>query len=312
MAFSATASTATGGAWLSVSPSAGTTPGGATMSVNPAGLPAGTYQGTVTITVAGATNSPVAMPVTLIVTPAAFTAPTVTAVQHGASYISTSLAPGLNILILGANMGPATLVTYQVGSNGALLTTLTGTQVTFDGIPAPIVLTSNTMVSVMVPYELAGRASTTMVVSYNGAASTPLPIRVVDTAPGIYTQDASGQGAILNENGTLNSPLNPEVAGHYIQIYGTGEGQTSPQGVDGLITTDQLPLPAPNLPVTVAIGGQEVPASDIAYAGEAPGGISGVIQISAKIPEGVVSGSVPVVFRVGGVPSQANVTVSVR
>jgi uncharacterized protein (TIGR03437 family) len=186
--------------------------------------------------------------------------------------------------------------------------------VTFDGIPAPVIYTSSVVASVMVPYEIAGRVSTVMVVSYNGAASTPLQLRVVDTAPGIYTltQNGSGQGAILDENGTVNSPANPEVSGHFIQIYGTGEGQTSPPGVDGRISASQLPLPQPNLPVTVAIGGIEVPASDISYAGEAPSNVSGVIQVNARIPQGVGSGAVSVVIRVGGVPSQANVTVSVR
>jgi uncharacterized protein (TIGR03437 family) len=136
----------------------------------------------------------------------------------------------------------------------------------------------------------------------------------VDSAPGIYTltQTGSGQGAILNQNGTVNSASNPEVVGNYIQIFGTGEGQTSPQGVDGLILPSRLPLPVPNLLVEVSIGGIPIAASDINYAGEAPGEISGVIQVNAKIPAGVGTGPVPVVIKVGGVASQANVTVSVR
>jgi uncharacterized protein (TIGR03437 family) len=316
VAFTATASAATGGNWLSVSPGSGTTGLGppTTVSVNPAGLQAGAYQGTVTITVTGASNSPVTLPITLTVTPAAVTGPTVAAIQNAASSAPTSLAPGLNILIYGTNMGPATLVPYQVGANGALLTTLVGTQVTFDGILAPIIYTRDTLVSVMVPYEIAGRISSAMVVSYNGVPSTPLQLRVADVAPGIYSSNStgSGQGAILNENFSINSPANPEATGHYIQIYGTGEGQTTPQGVDGLISSIQIPLPKPNLAVTVNIGGVEVPASDIAYAGEAPLNVSGVIQVNAKIPAGVGLGAVPVVIRLGGVPSQANLTVSVR
>jgi uncharacterized protein (TIGR03437 family) len=313
VAFNASATVSSGTNWLSVSPTAGTTPANVTVSINPAGLPAGSYQGTVTITVAGATNSPITLPIGLTVAPAPITGPTVAAIQNAASSAPTSLAPGLNILIYGANMGPATLVPYQVGPNGALLTSLVGTQVAFDGIPAPIIFTRDTLVSVMVPYEIAGRMSSAMVVSYNGAPSTPLQLRVVDTAPGIYSANSSGsgQGAILNENFSVNSPANPESAGHYIQIYGTGEGQTSPQGVNGLITSLQR-LPTPNLPVTVTIGGLDVPASDIAYAGEAPLNVSGVIQVNAKIPNGVGPGAVTVVIKVGGVPSQANLTVSVR
>jgi uncharacterized protein (TIGR03437 family) len=135
---------------------------------------------------------------------------------------------------------------------------------------------------------------------------------VVDSAPGIYTvtQTGTGQGAILNQNGSLNSTANPEAVGNYIQIFGTGEGQTSPQGVDGALLPGRLPLPAPILPVSVTIGG--IPAADVNYAGEAPGLVSGVIQVNAKIPPGVPTGPVQVVITVGGVSSQANVTVSVR
>src|SRR4029077_20578308 len=121
-------------------------------------------------------------------------------------------------------------------------------QVTFDNIPAAIVYTRNTLVSVMDPYALTGRISAAMVVTYNGASSTPVQLRVADSAPGIYTltQTGTGQGAILNQNGSVNSSANPEVIGKHIQIYDTGEGQTSPQGVNGLLLPSQLPLPVPN------------------------------------------------------------------
>ncbi len=65
----ATASTATGGNWLSVSPATGSTPLTLAVTANPAGLANGTYKGTVTLTGAGAGNSPLAVPVTLTVGP---------------------------------------------------------------------------------------------------------------------------------------------------------------------------------------------------------------------------------------------------
>jgi Subtilase family/Viral BACON domain len=54
--------------WLSVSPASGTAPSTTTVSVNTSGLAAGTYNGAITITAAGATNSPLSVPVTLTVT----------------------------------------------------------------------------------------------------------------------------------------------------------------------------------------------------------------------------------------------------
>jgi uncharacterized protein (TIGR03437 family) len=312
--FTASASTSTGGQWLTVSPANGTTPGSVTVTINPAGLAAGAYQGSVSIAIPLATNSPVTLPITLTVTPAPVIKPAVVAIQNAASTLPTSLSPGLNILIFGSNMGPGTLTVLQVGSNGTLATTVAGTQVTFDGTAAPIIFTSGNLVSVMVPYEIANKVSTSMVVMYNGVASDPVNLRVVTSAPGIYTvnQSGSGQGAILNQNGTVNSANNPETSGNVIQIFATGEGVTTPAGATGALVPNRLPLPRPSLPVAVTIGGRDVPDSDILYVGEAPGLVSGVIQINARIPAGVGPGPVPVVIRIGGLPSQSNVTVSVR
>lgn len=56
--------------WLTLSSTSGTAPSSVTLSVNTSGLAAGTYNGTITITATGATNSPVNVPVTLTVNPA--------------------------------------------------------------------------------------------------------------------------------------------------------------------------------------------------------------------------------------------------
>ena len=319
IAFTAAASTTASPTWLTITPTSGTTgsgvaPASITANVNATGLAPGTYTGTITITAAGS-STPLTVTVTLVVTgaPPAPT-PTVVAIQNAASSVPTALSPGLNILIYGSNMGPTTLTKFVVGANGALATTVAGTQVTFDGVPAPIIYTSATLVSVMVPYEIAGRASTAMIVTFNGGGSTPLQLRVVDTAPGIYTltQTGSGQGAILNQDGSVNGSTNAELVGNIIQIYTTGEGQTSPAGVDGAVSPNRLPLPTPVALVEVIIGGIPVTPANITYAGEAPSIVSGVMQVNARIPAGVGTGAVSVVVRVGGVATQANVTVSVR
>jgi hypothetical protein len=65
--------------WLTVSPTSGTAPSTATVSVNLTGLAAGTYNGTITISATGATNTPLTVPVTLTVT-----APTTELLTNGA------------------------------------------------------------------------------------------------------------------------------------------------------------------------------------------------------------------------------------
>ncbi len=70
-AWQATATTSTGGAWLSVSPGAGQIPASLTALVNSVNLTAGTYQGSITIQAPGATPpASNTIGVTLTVTPA--------------------------------------------------------------------------------------------------------------------------------------------------------------------------------------------------------------------------------------------------
>jgi uncharacterized protein (TIGR03437 family) len=68
-----------------------------------------------------------------------------------------------------------------------------------------------------------------------------------------------------------------------------------------------LPLPVLQ-PVTVTIGGKPAVSN---YAGGAPGIVQGVMQVNAQIPSGLAAGNAAVVVYVGGVPSQAGVTVAV-
>jgi len=56
-----------GGTWLGVTPASGTNSGTVAVSVNTSGLTAGTYSGTVTVTAAGASNSPQTVGVTLTI-----------------------------------------------------------------------------------------------------------------------------------------------------------------------------------------------------------------------------------------------------
>ncbi|MBI3208485.1 MAG: hypothetical protein HYZ37_06245 [Candidatus Solibacter usitatus] len=67
LSYSLSVSLLTGTNWLTVSPTTGSTPGQTQVSVNAASLTPGTYTGSVIVTAQGATNSPLVIPVTLIV-----------------------------------------------------------------------------------------------------------------------------------------------------------------------------------------------------------------------------------------------------
>ena len=89
------------GSWLSVMSNGGVTPGVLTVSVNPSGLGVGTYQGAVLVTSAAATNSPVSIPVTFIVS----AAPVLTAAPNALSfsYQQNGSLPGSQNLTIGAS-----------------------------------------------------------------------------------------------------------------------------------------------------------------------------------------------------------------
>ena len=62
-----------------------------------------------------------------------------------------------------------------------------------------------------------------------------------------------GQGAILNQDYTVNGPDQAASRDTIVSIYATGEGQTTPAGVDGKLAAQ--PLPAPQASVVVIFGG---------------------------------------------------------
>jgi uncharacterized protein (TIGR03437 family) len=94
---------------------------------------------------------------------------------------------------------------------------------------------------------------------------------------------------------------------HIVVLFGTGEGQTTPGGVDGAIANSVYPKPV--LPVSVSIGGIN---ADVLYAGAAPGKVAGLIQINVRIPDSVPSGPIPISMTVGTRTSAAGLTVAVQ
>jgi uncharacterized protein (TIGR03437 family) len=122
-----------------------------------------------------------------------------------------------------------------------------------------------------------------------------------------------GNGAILNQNNSLNGKANRAARGSIVQIFLTGGGVTDPASTDGWVTTQIAGL-WPLLvaqPVTVTIGG--VASDRITYSGGAPGAVAGLIQIDAAVPESVTPGdTLPLVIGIGTAQSQSGVMIAVE
>jgi uncharacterized protein (TIGR03437 family) len=234
--------------------------------------------------------------------------PVITGITNAASYASTVLAPGEILAIFGKNLGPYNLAQGAVdASSGKLGTQLSGTQVTFNGISAPLVYTSDITVGAVVPYEVAGAATVDVQVNFNGKSSAVQTVPLSQTIPGIFAVNStgSGQGVILNEDSSLNSWDNPASAGSYVVLYATGGGQTSPASKTGSFVSGETWVMGP---VTATINGV---AAKVLYAGGAPTQLAGVLQVNLQLPAGV-TGTVPVVITIAGQSSQETVTVTVQ
>jgi uncharacterized protein (TIGR03437 family) len=184
---------------------------------------------------------------------------------NAASLIPGPLAPGMLMDLIGA--GP------------------TVTEVMFNAIPAPILSITPTEVLVRVPVTLQGVSSVQISIDQ----LPQIMANVVVAAPALFA-DASGQASVLNQDGTLNSTVNPAARGSIITLFGTGEGVTG-------------------LPFSVAVGGY---VASILYAGPT-GNYPGMFQINAQVPAGYLSpGTLPVVVSVGTFFTQSGLTITIN
>jgi len=230
-------------------------------------------------------------------------------VANAASFLGGPVAPGEIITIFGTGIGPAALAGLSLTRFSFVDNYVAETTVLFDGFPAPIIYASAAQTSVIVPYSVAGKSSTQMVIEYQGRRSAPIAVPVAAAAPALFSLSSTGKGggAFLNQDNSVNTPQTPAEKGSVVVLFGTGEGQTIPPGVDGRLALTVFPRPA--LTVSVRIGGIE---AESIYAGAAPNLVAGVFQINARVPEGVASGNVPVVVTVGSASSQPELTLAVR
>jgi uncharacterized protein (TIGR03437 family) len=182
-----------------------------------------------------------------------------------------------------------------------------GVEVTFNGTPAPILYASSNTIATIAPFALSASGNVAIQVGVNGVMSPIQNLPVAATAPGIFSLDSSGNGpgVILNADYSVNSAGNPAAAGSVVMVYATGGGMTAGQNTTGHTASAAAAL---NAPLSATAGGE--PAA-VLYAGSAPDEANGVIQVNLQLPADV-AGIVPVVLTVGGVSSQATITVAIR
>ena len=253
LSFSASAVTATGGAWLQVSPGSGSATAGApaslTVTATPAGLPVGTYSGSITIA-SGTTGQTLTIPVTLAINPAlqkivlSQTGLTFTAVAQGGSVIPQSI--GIFNGGTGSMTWTATVSTLS-GSGWLNVSSTTGT------VAQPLVDVSFIDVSVNAQGLAAGQYFGMVQVTAPGASNAPqrvvivLNVLPVGSNPGpelrptglVFTAVAGGANSGSQIVTIANTTSTPVVYGSGV-TYVNGSGWISYQPTNASVTPDTL------------------------------------------------------------------------
>jgi uncharacterized protein (TIGR03437 family) len=173
-----------------------------------------------------------------------------------------------------------------------------------------MIYTSANQVSAVVPFAVTGKTSTVVRTEYNGVQSGGLSIGAADSAPALFTANASGTGQIaaLNQDYSINSPSRPAEPNTVIQLYATGGGPWTESIPDGQIVGSHLV--APRAPVFARVG--KLPAQ-ILYAGTAPSLVNGALQINILLPKELIGGpAVPIQISVGNYTSPPGTTLAVK
>jgi uncharacterized protein (TIGR03437 family) len=228
------------------------------------------------------------------------------------SFLPGFVAPGDRISIVGVNLGPTTGVRSDMGA--ALPTTVAGTTVTFDGVPAHTYFVSDRVVAVQAPTSLTTGAPTRVQVTNSSGSSSVVQLMASTTNPGVFTVEAGGggQARAINEDGSPNGDGSlgddkPAPPGSTIQVYATGLGAVTPAVADG-IPAPSSPPSATVSPVTANIAGR---AATVTSARLAPGMV-GVYQVSIMVPPSTPSGIARLTLYVDGLGTQTGVSIQVK
>jgi uncharacterized protein (TIGR03437 family) len=240
--------------------------------------------------------------------------PVLSAANFG-SLIQEPVAPAAVVTLFGNGIGPSVTATLQLDSSGKVATTLSGTQVLFNGTAAPLILAQSNQITMIVPDGVMNGTHATVNVQNSGktVASLTVPVNPVDPALLTIAPTGVGQAAALNQDGSVNSALNPAAAGSIVTLFAVGTGATTDG--DGAVATaaknSATQSGQTRSGVQVAVGNpfQLVP---VLYQGPSPGSISALTQLNVEVPTGVTGTQVPVFILTGAQTSQTGVTLAVK
>jgi uncharacterized protein (TIGR03437 family) len=237
--------------------------------------------------------------------------------MNGANFLtSRALAPGVvATLKTCANCSGTQFGTSTTAFSGyPMPIMLSDTEVLFNGTPAPLYFVSPAQVNFLVPNGApgSGTADVEVVQVSTGQVLGATLVQMQPVSPAVFEQyqyqtPKTHFAAVINQDGTPNSPSNPATRGTFISIYATGEGFVPGAPPDGTPATAALSAPAA---LTVYLNLADVNSyADEAFQHIQYSGIDqypGMWQINVQIPKDVppssqTGGSTPLAIIADGV-----------
>jgi uncharacterized protein (TIGR03437 family) len=230
-----------------------------------------------------------------------------------------ALSTGGIASVFGKNFGGSAMF-QKVGAadlvNGMAPTSFLGICVNVGGARAPIFGASNTQVNFQVPTVAATGTVSVSVVSpcgtSNDLASSAVSVAAQAATPEFfyYVQHTDGVNPVAATDSISSaylaattlfpgSGITPAYPGEYVTVYATGFGATNPSYAPGQFP-DQLAQVTGA--VSVLLGGRELPAANVLYAGVTPNG-PGLYQLNLLLPDDTPDGDLSLTIVIGGIQS---------
>lgn len=206
-------------------------------------------------------------------------------IVNSATQTAEALAPNTIATIYGSNLAFNTVAAGASNMNGATLpTSMGGVSVLVGGLTANLFYVSPTQINFLIPYEFTP-GTVGIAVIRQGLAGPVVNVQLNAASPGLFPY--SGGFAIAEHlNGALISPSSPAAAGEIVVLFAVGLGRVLPDTTSGRVASGAASIRAN--PFQVLLNGAALPASNILYAGLAPG-FAGLYQINLKLPDNLPS-----------------------
>jgi uncharacterized protein (TIGR03437 family) len=228
----------------------------------------------------------------------------------------TTISPGALFSIYGQEFVPPNTGRRANSNeivNGVLPSNLLGVCVSVGGLSAPLLDVYPGQINAVAPAVTPGSTVAVIVTTGCGAPnpiqSLSQPATVAAASPEFlyFAHNANGQNPVAAVNalsGAYVGPTNlgaafaPAHPGDLVTIYASGFGPTNPPVAPGAVAVGQAQVTSP---VTVTLGSVTLDASNVLYAGAAPG--EPISQLNIRIPSGIPTGNQPLQIQIGGIAS---------